>query len=432
MKLFLVNGEKMNYISTQENKSIRIETFLLCIYLIISFVPFLYRTFTYISLVLILVLLVLNLQVLMKRPYVYSLIGIIIITFWELLFYFTGKSSTELGYIFYPFKFFTSVLIFLPISEKITEKEKRIILYSWFLGYLITIISNIFSYFSLGELYYSFQTNTELSNSNIAETYYGTAVIICMCASLVLLLKRKKFPSNVRTIAFLAFILSLAFTIISLRATNIIITAFTLLLILLLNNKSKRATRIIILAAIVFFIAFMFFGLGVKILEFVNSFGISNRIKDRLYSIIYVLKTWDFSGSRSSLSGRYKYTMNSYNTWTANLSNFLFGVGDQRDSLDLVGNHSYFLDTLARFGVFYFLIVLYLLFSSCKIVMKKLANNNLRLLYLIVIIAFVIRNILGNSIYGVVGFSLTCTYPLLMSFYQKKIILQQESNIHEW
>ena len=54
---------------------------------------------------------------------------------------------------------------------------------------------------------------------------------------------------------------------------------------------------------------------------------------------------------RGSLSGRIQLTMISINTFFSSPSNFFFGVGDKLDNY-LVGNHCYFFDEFAKFGLF--------------------------------------------------------------------------------
>jgi len=396
-------------------EKITFNAFLVSVYLVINFIPFLYRSLSMVSLAIIVAIVLLNFNSLLKKPYIYMLLLSVILTTWELLLLFIGISNTEYGYIFYSFRFFTSSLVLFPIIPKLTNLDKKMLLISWFLSFSFTIMHNFYLYLTMGDAYYNFQTDASLANYNIADTYYGIAVVLCLFISLIVLLNRKKYSFLLNIIMVFTMILSILFIIIANRLTTIIISVIGFILIIIYNRARGKHVKYITIFVLTVLAFLVFTDVGADILEKMLSFDFSDRIKDRIESIIFALRTGDFVNSKSSLSGRFIYTINSWNTWTNSFSSILFGVGDQRDNLELIGNHSYFIDTLARFGIFYMLLLITFLYLCHKELIRNVNNDSLKAQCGIILFIFIFRNFIGNSIYVVVGMVLYVVIPLILS-----------------
>lgn len=399
---------------------ISLTSILISIYLIINFVPVLYRSLSFASLFIVLSIIALNFHLIFRRPYSYLFIISFALCICELFLFAVGISKTQIGYIFYIFRFFTCGLVLFPSSNLLNLSEKKLIFWCWFLSYSFTILHNVYLRFSMGEAYFNFQEDASLVGYNIADTYYGTAALICLCVSLMVILNKNNYHRFLRTKMYVVFVLSVVFIIVSLRMTTIALAVLSSLLIILFNKMRKKGIVFLACLLVVFSAVFLFTGLGATFLELLMDLNISDRIKDRLESIVFVLRTGDFINAKSSLSGRYVLTINSWNTWTSSVWTILFGIGDQRENLDLIGNHSYFIDTLARFGIFYFILVIAFIVICHKCTLTRIRSVTLRTQCLVVLLSFLLRNVIGNSMYVVVGMSLYVVLPLILSMSKER------------
>ena len=183
----------------------------------------------------------------------------------------------------------------------------------------------------------------------VVNTQYisATALFSGVLFSVFLYSKNLTYRCVCLALAALTFIFN---TTITQRAASMLISLVMFLILYLCNGKTifSRGVRniMLVLSIILFLIGYKY------ILGFLAEYISSERLMARIDSLILLMETQDVSQiDGGSLSGRIRLTMVSINTFFRSPSNFFFGVGDKANNL-LVGNHCYFFDEFAKFGLF--------------------------------------------------------------------------------
>ncbi|MBR4673571.1 MAG: hypothetical protein IKP00_03825 [Victivallales bacterium] len=244
--------------------------------------------------------------------------------------------------------FMLTFFMIVPIYNRLNKRQCLIIILICILTMLFTMLQNYYLWERMGHR----MTQQWYRTAGILEvvnTQYVSATVLFSGVLFSVFLYSKKLACRCVCLASaaLAFLFNI---VITQRAASLFISLAMFLLLYFCNGKnilSKGIRNIMLVLSGILFIFFYKYILG-NLSIIVNS----ERLMSRINSLIQLMESQDVSQiDRGSLSGRIQLTMISINTFFSSPSNFFFGVGDKLDNY-LVGNHCYFFDEFAKFGLF--------------------------------------------------------------------------------
>ena len=285
------------------------------------------------------------------RPRVYilsSLSWLIMILFYHLI----GLSNVHVNIYFQCF-FFLFFLYAFCFYQRYGRMEMNCKLLKAL--FLIIMISFVWSSFTL-IVYPSINDLSDKSGYNVGSTPYSFfACIIWTCS--FLLYKNKPVLSVLIQVISLVLLLLMVRTI-SLLTAFVFIAVYFIQRISGRNMKAKKIVAVITLLILIL----LFFEFSDTIISIVlKVIGAEGKLYDRVNELQYFVNNGIFSNLRgSSGSARIDLYKASFTAWLSSFRTILFGNGwIQYDSYSidyiseiLVGGHSEFFDSLAKFGVF--------------------------------------------------------------------------------
>lgn len=244
--------------------------------------------------------------------------------------------------------FMLTFFMIAPIYNHLNKRQCQIIILLCIITVLMTMLQNYFLWVRMGHR----MTQQWYRTAGILEvvnTQYISATVLFSGVLYSVFLYSRNFTCRYVClgVAALTFLFNI---VITQRAASLILSIAMFLFLYFSNGKSisSRGFRnIMLVISGLLFICFYKFFLGI-LAENVHS----ERLMARIDTLIQLMEYQDVSQiDGGSLSGRIRLTMVSINTFFSSPSNFFFGVGDKADNY-LVGNHCYFFDEFAKFGLF--------------------------------------------------------------------------------
>lgn len=278
----------------------------------------------------------------------------------------------------------------------------------------------IYAIFVIVMLYVSKKGLHDLATMNVEEAIsqesaaYGSSVMIFSAIALIGFLYSKRFI--IKLIYLAAVLLALYVTIaIMQRGTNSIMTVILLGTILALGylKKTKIVTTFFVsICAIVFF---YYSGMIFSFIDYISDIIPSERIAIRLRAVNFFLQTGDAIEAGSSMASRTELTQRSFDSFFSSYSSFFLGIGDHRGDTAPIGNHAEIIDTMARYGIFVFLVLCSYFIKLIKwwynVLPKDIA---LRYQICCILLIYVARNIWGNAMTSAISILLFLYMPLVV------------------
>lgn len=198
------------------------------------------------------------------------------------------------------------------------------------------------------------------------------------------------------------------------RATNVLLTGLEVLFILVFNIKRNWLVWFLSLSLLIVSSFLYFSGYLISVFEWLASVT-PDRVSDRMQTIVYALMYGDIDAGGGSLTRRSELLKVSWETFTSSISSFMFGVGEHKGFNNVIGNHSFILDTLASYGMMggIFLFVFYK--TQFQIMSENLDRSSDRVLFLqvmVVYLFYLIRNYYGKIANSCVSFLILIYIPL--------------------
>lgn len=329
----------------------------------------------------------------------------------ELIYELLGISQSDSIYYFYTISFFFFIIAIPPIINDMTKQQKKIITATVIISIVIAMISNHLLLLQYGDMYIrlaDFNTRT-----NAVSTQYISALVL-FCGILFVRLKYVK-KHRLATIILLAY--SSYFIIYVGQRMIATVLLFATLLLQVVYNGKRTLRKYIIYTILVLIVAVLLMNYEIVLNAVADLIG-NNRLTIRINQMLRAITTGDIQAAGGSLTVRYNLLMNSIHTFTDSFSNFLFGIGEHRNSNMQIGHHSQWADQLGKYGIFGTGLIIYVLVKSFKLCRKsfKLSKDNvLYAQYMILIIYFVIRGILGHVLYPYFSIQLFVFLPIVFS-----------------
>ncbi len=153
---------------------------------------------------------------------------------------------------------------------------------------------------------------------------------------------------------------------------SVVVLFFLSLLLLILGTRHRSGPMFFFYSGIVGVMALLvIFLFKDVIVDIILALSPSERLSGRL---ILLVDSENVEASDSSFSGRQFLWRVSFDTWTSSIQNFLFGIGDHRSTVNPVGTgigqHSDLVDSLARYGVLGFVIIVNAVARNCKYILS--------------------------------------------------------------
>lgn len=261
---------------------------------------------------------------------------------------------------------------------------------------------------------------------SVAVAWYGSLFMLISGISLIIVLNVKN--TLLRIVAFVVLLLTLYLNIFILqRGTNVIFTLAEISLILIFLIKRKSIVFLFSFLIFAFVIIVMSSDNLINLFDWLAQVSPSERLAKRFDEISIALTYENMEAGGGSFAARGSLIGVSWNTFTSSIGHFVFGAGEHTGNNDIIGHHSFFVDTLARYGIIGGVLVFIYFKKQYQILMSILNKNKEWALYMqcaIVFLFYVMRNFYGQVAYALVNLVILLLFPLtieLILFYNNKI-----------
>ena len=321
----------------------------------------------------------------------FSLLFLLIVVFYKIMGISTCDNDAISTYINW-----TIVLVFaiyLP-SFFFSKRETTYLIY---LIYSLIIVQLISAIVAGNSLVSAGDTDTE----SVRITEFGSMAMFFASGCLLWFFYDNKLFHKLLSIIGIALSLYVIFAI-QQRAINAICSVIMLVAIFLVNNKSKKKLLTFGFLFIVLLLILYLSGTYISIMDFLIESIPSVRLSERIADVKDFLMTGDLF-AHDRFSGRSDLLSVSISSWLKDPISFLFGVGDHRGNNTVIGNHSEFIDLLARYGLFGEILYVVTTFLFVGFLLSFCRNyTRVRPQIWIISGIFVFRNIVGIvSVYEV-------------------------------
>lgn len=280
-----------------------------------------------------------------RDSYFPTSLAIFLLLWWcfELLYLFLGISSSPIGNYYLTFCFYDIVIKSVFVYYNFNANEKRIVFYIIYISIIITIVECLLKYYIYGdELLFYLRNRGTLDAENplfsFVRTDFYNALVFFIGSLFFVYRINPSIILKILSIVGISMAYTFMFTI-ETRTTSLICSVLLLILVYYKTNKSMTASFLLLSGLLILFMSYTLW------LPWLIDI-VPERVSVRLSAMINPQN--DDEGYLS----RFELMKVDINTFFGSISNFLFGVGDHRghEYWGLIGQHSYILDTLARYG----------------------------------------------------------------------------------
>lgn len=304
-------------------------------------------------------------------------------------------------------------------------REQGLLFKILFLIISINLISNYYigltnpMYFDIEHM-----EGTDAYSSNAGSSSY-VASLSFLAAICFIIYYNTKVSSNKLPLLVSAFAIICYLLFFNPRATTAILLVIALVGIFVIHREPKSPRKVrqyyvqiftLILVVIIIALIPLF-----SLLENVDNERLASRFSD----IQFILQGGSiYSLDNSSLAGRFLLGMTSLNTFFSSPLNFIWGIGDdvmigkQYEFSDLlilgIGNHSQFLDMLAKYGLIGGIIFVNIIKGMFKWLKKFSENRSFNHYIDLFIFVFFFQSVLNNSFFPDLFIIIFIMFPILL------------------
>lgn len=312
----------------------------------------------------------------------------------------------------------------IVVIKGLTSKEKMKLLY---IVYILTMIGttyvavNGYAYVSRGE----FMPTSETS------TVHGTMIMLFGGICFFWLLHDNSLLNKI--LAFIGVGLSIfAAIFIMQRGITLVLMPIMFGGIILFNAKRKRKVYFLVSTLLVAVLFLYYSEAYLTLLDYI-AFNIpSERLFKRILQIKYLLIYGADATETHGLSGRLPLLQISIKTWTSSVFSLFFGVGDHRDNYLLIGNHSEFVDSFARFGLVGAGLLWGIVYQQYKFFIVKEFKETNTVYFMqasVIFLILILRGMMGTILNFKVGIQMYIFLPLVLNLLTSMCI-KKDVNIH--
>ena len=337
-----------------------------------------------------------------------------------LVYWLIGYSSTGIGDIMVVFNWIMAGVIGIYAMKMFSERELSIVYVVLFMAVVVLMIIFI----RIGRYLMLMEDMNEAAG--VANAWYGSLFMMLSGLSLIVFMHVKSWFPRIVALAVLLLSLYLNFIILQ-RGTNVVFTMAEIGLIAVFTLRRKALVYLFSIVVIVTAIYVYTSGLLIDIFDWLADIMPSDRLADRFREISTALFYEDINASRGSLSGRSNLIGISWDTFTSSIGHFVFGAGEHFGDNTIIGHHSFFIDTLARYGIIGGALMFMYFKKQYQIIMSVLDKKTEWALYMqcaIVFLFYVLRNFYGQVAYALVNLVILVLFPLtfqIINFYKQEV-----------
>lgn len=324
-----------------------------------------------------------------------------------------GISDDSWGNSMHEYFFFCSYIITILLVAFSSEKQIKWAYWLFVLIMAINIADNIalsIMFPQLREYSASFDEDTLASLNAGNSSFYTFSLFYFNVLFFVFLNTSRK---GIKLISLFFSTLAAVFIIGYCNKGSTVVYLFLSLFFQYFMRKAKSEKKFIITAVFL-----TFFGLIIvkvfnnELIQLINAVIPSERLSTRLITLINPHSSY---ANEDAMTGRSDLYLLSLKTWIDSPKNFLFGVGDIRDTTEAfslgVGQHADLLDTLARYGVVGGFLVISILIIFFKNIISFF-DGSYRSQLLLIVGIFIINGCTKAVLMPEVGAALFILLPL--------------------
>ncbi len=395
-------------------KRIDIEVFLLAVLCVCFLCPFVQRSLGTVGTLLIIAS-YLSLEVdrfLQVDDYERDTLFLIGLYIGLLLLYSFLKFSDEGGGQTNVVLFFFTFIPIVPIYRYLEQKHCVFIIRVCILTVFFTLAQNYALWVRMGHRF----TQQWYRISGILEvinTQYVTAIMLFSGVLFCMFLYKK--GTKIRYFYLIMTALCFAFNCLVTQRLITVLLSLVMFFLLILANENGMKRKEYYFLFLAFLSLFMLLEYDV-VLNIIADLINSERIRVRLNSISTLLRTMDLSMvARGSLTERLYLMGISVDTIFSSGTEFLFGVGDKANNL-IVGNHSFFIDEFAKFGIFGGILsctVVLRMLNTAKEISSVVNRDSLYTLLCVLFLVMILRSFVGQILSPPIGVIMFIFAPLV-------------------
>lgn len=287
--------------------------------------------------------------------------------------------------------------------------------------YVVFLVSELFLLYLFAILGHAFVVMDEQRDAiTIASTWQSSLIMLISGISLIFFLHVKHFWFRIISLCLLVLTIYVNVFIFQ-RGTNFIFSVVEIALIFVFCLKNKIMVRLF--SAIVIIFAFVVYASDSLVLffEWLADVSPSDRLADRFMAISYAIQYEDISAGGGSLSARDRLIGVSWNTFTSNFINFLFGAGEHLSDNTIIGHHSMIIDTLASYGILGGVLFFIYFKKQYQLLMSNIDKKTDWAFYWqcsVVYVIYLLRNFYGSCATANVNILLMLFFPLTIRIIQ--------------
>lgn len=249
---------------------------------------------------------------------------------------------------------------------------------------------------------------------NVAVAWQGSMFMLISGLCLVVLLNVNAVYLRIAALVVLVMSLYINFFILQ-RGTNAIMTMAELCMILFFVIKRKSIVIFLSVIVVAFLVFFFSSDNMIALFDWFAQISPSDRLSARFNDISIALQYESIDATSGSFNSRSELMGVSWNTFTSSFGHILFGAGEHAGDNTIIGHHSFFMDTLARYGLLGGVLIFIYFKKQYRIVMSYLDYKGEWSLYMqcaILFLFYVIRNFYGDFSYSLVNIFIMLFFPL--------------------
>lgn len=336
-----------------------------------------------------------------------------------LLYKLIGYSSIETLELIVNINWIMAGVVSVYVLKLFTSHELTIV-YRVFLTALLVLLLLLIrmgrEFIAIGEAYEAV---------SVSDAWYGSVMMLISGVSLIVLLNVRTLLPRIVAIAVLLLTLYLNVFVLQ-RGINVVFTIGEISMILVFLFKRKPLVIVFGALIIMFVVIAVSSDNLIYLFDWLAQVSPSERLSTRFSDISLVLTYESLDASEGSMGARNELIGVSWNTFTSSFGHFLFGVGAHTD-ITLIGRHSFFVDSLARYGIIGGMLLFVYFKKQYQIMMSFLDKNKDWALYMqsaIVFLFYVLRNFYGQMAYSLVNLVILLFIPLtlqIVNYYNKSL-----------
>ena len=338
-----------------------------------------------------------------------------------LIYWLIGYSSIVTGEVLRNINWIMAGVIAVYTLKMFSERELSVV----YFVLTIAVIVLLCTFIRVGRTMLAIEEQNDAVG--VATAWYGSLFMLVSGLSLIVFIHVKSWFPRIISIAVLLLTLYLNFFILQ-RGTNVIFTMAEIGMILVFTLKRKALVYFLSIGIIVLAVYVYTSGLLIDLFDWLANIIPSGRLAMRFKEISTALYFEDLEASSGSLSARSRLMGVSWDTFTSSFGRFIFGAGEHSGGNTIIGHHSFFLDTLARYGIIGGAMMFVYYKKQYQIIMSVLDKNLEWALYMqcaIVFLFYVLRSFYGEMAFALVNLVILAFFPLtfqIIQYYKNKAL----------